>query len=263
MWATNLKIVAVGLVVIGFYTLVARIIPQLQSEVPQAVAVGPGASAEELIAAGEGVYGTVCTACHGLGTRAPNLLADHGGLGAIGARCLAVLGTGCKDYLTRSLISPGDSVVPGFANIMPDMRTQLDANQIWAVVAYLQSNGGEVTVSAQDLEAGGAGAAAAGAGGGGAKGPTLSATTDPRQLLQEKACIGCHAIDGQGPPIGPSFDGMGSRLTRNQIREAILNPGATIAKGYEQFAGMMPPNFGDQLSAAQLERIVDFLASRK
>ena len=27
-----------------------------------------------LIAAGEGIYNTVCTACHGLGTRAPNLL---------------------------------------------------------------------------------------------------------------------------------------------------------------------------------------------
>lgn len=257
MWATNLKIVALGLAVIGFYTAVARIIPQLQSEVPQPVVVGAESSPEELITAGEGVYSTVCTACHGLGTRAPNLLSDHAGLGPIGARCLARLGAGCKDYLSTSLTSPGDSVLEGFANIMPDMQTQLDANQIWAVIAYLQSQGGEMTVTGEDIQRTAGTVATAGGG------ATLSATTDPLELLREKACLGCHAIDGQGPPIGPPFDGIGARLSRNQIREAILNPNSSVAKGFEQFAGMMPPNFGDQLSAAQLERIVEFLAGRR
>lgn len=257
MWATNAKILTLSLAVIGFYTLVAHIIPQLQSEVPAQVAVGPGASPEELAAAGERVYSTVCTACHGLGTRAPNLLTDHEGLGPIGARCLARFGAGCKDYLYHSLTAPGDSVVPGFANIMPDMRTQLDANQIWAVIAYLQSQGGEITVTAQDLEAATSSPTSP------AAGAPLTATTGPRELLREKGCLGCHAIDGAGPPIGPPFDGIGSRLSREQIREGILNPNATVAKGYEQFAGMMPPNFGDQLTAAQLEAIVNFLAGRR
>ncbi|GBD31932.1 MAG: hypothetical protein KatS3mg081_2352 [Gemmatimonadales bacterium] len=257
MWATNAKIVALSLAVIGFYTLVAHIIPQLQSEVPAQVAVGPGASPEELAAAGERIYSTVCTACHGLGTRAPNLVTDHEGLGPIGARCLARFGDRCKDYLYHSLTAPGDSVVPGFANIMPDMRTQLDANQIWAVIAYLQSQGGEITVTSQDLESAPAQTAQP------AAAAVLSATTDPRELLREKGCLGCHAIDGSGPPIGPPFDGIGSRLTREQIREGILNPNATVARGYEQFAGMMPPNFGDQLTAAQLEAIVNFLAGRR
>jgi mono/diheme cytochrome c family protein len=258
MWATNAKIVALSLAVIGFYTLVAHIIPQLQSEVPAQVAIGPAASPEELAAAGERIYSTVCTACHGLGTRAPHLVTDHGGLGPIGARCLARLGDGCKEYLYRSLIAPGDSVVAGFANIMPDMRTQLDANQLWAVIAYLQSQGGEITVTFQDLEA-----AAAASGQPAATAVASSTTTDPRELLREKGCLGCHPIDGTGPPIGPSFDGIGSRLNREQIREGILDPNATVAKGYEQFAGMMPPNFGDQLTAAQLEAIVDFLAGRR
>ncbi len=257
MWATNAKILTLSLAVIGFYTLVAHIIPQLQSEVPAQVAVGPGASPEELAAAGERVYSTVCTACHGLGTRAPNLLTDHEGLGPIGARCLARFGAGCKDYLYHSLTAPGDSVVPGFANIMPDMRTQLDANQIWAVIAYLQSQGGEITVTAQDLEAATSSPTSP------AAAAPPSATTGPRELLREKGCLGCHAIDGAGPPIGPPFDGIGSRLSREQIREGILNPNATVAKGYEQFAGMMPPNFGDQLTAAQLEAIVNFLAGRR
>ncbi|HWP38255.1 MAG TPA: c-type cytochrome [Gemmatimonadales bacterium] len=263
MWRTNLAIVVVALSVIGFYTTIAHLIPQLESEVPAAVSLGAGASPEELVTAGEQIYNQVCTACHGLGTRAPNLQADHAGQGPIGQRCAAQLGERCKDYLHRSLVTPGDSVLAGFQNIMPAMTTQLGNDQIWAVVAYLQSQGGEVTVSASDLDqtAGGAGAS-----GGGAPGPApgpSAGTTDPRQLLAQNACLGCHAIDGAGPPIGPSFDGMGARLSAERIRRGILSPNADTAQGFAQFAGMMPQTFGSQLTAAQLEAIVQFLAGRK
>lgn len=259
MWRTNLAILTLTIGVIGFYTAVAHLIPQLQSEVPAAVSLGAGASPEELVAAGEQIYNQVCTACHGLGTRAPNLLTDHGGQGPIGQRCAAALGEGCKDYLHRSLLSPGDSGLAGFQNIMPVMTTQLGGDQIWAVVAFLQSQGGEVTVSASDLAAAGAAGAAAGA----APASPISGTTDPRQLLTQNACLGCHPIDGAGPPIGPSFDGIGRRLSADRIRRGILFPNADTAQGFAQFAGMMPQTFGTQLSAAQLEAIVQFLAGRK
>lgn len=265
MWITNLKILGLGTAVVLFYTVVAHTIPQLESEVPQALSLSGDFTPAALAAAGEQVYTGAggCTACHGLGTRAPNLLTDHAGQGAIGARCLA-LGARCMDYLHTSLIDPGDSLVPGFANIMPDMRRQLgDPQAIWALVAYLQSQGGEITVTADEVEAAVAEAAAAGGTTGSAQPAARSTTTDPRQLLQETGCLACHVIDGAGPPIGPPFDGMGSRLNANQIREAILDPNATIARGYEQFAGVMPPNFGEQLSAAQLEAIVRFLAARR
>ena len=263
MWRTNVAILAVTVGVIGFYTAVAHLIPQLQSEVPAAVSLGSGASTEELVAAGEQVFNQVCTACHGLGTRAPNLLTDHAGQGPIGQRCAAALGERCKDYLHRSLLSPGDSLLSGFQNIMPVMTTQLDGDQIWAVVAFLQSQGGEVTVSASDLEAAGRGEGAAGSAAGAAVSAPAGGTTDPRQLLTQNACLGCHPIDGAGPPIGPSFDGMGRRLTAERIRRAILFPSADTAQGFAQFAGMMPQTFGTQLSAAQLEAIVQFLAGRR
>ena len=263
MWRTNVAILAVTVGVIGFYTAVAHLIPQLQSEVPAAVSLGSGASTEELVAAGEQVFNQVCTACHGLGTRAPNLLTDHAGQGPIGQRCAAALGERCKDYLHRSLLSPGDSLLSGFQNIMPVMTTQLDGDQIWAMVAFLQSQGGEVTVSGSDLEAAGGGAGAAGTAPGAAVSAPAGGTTDPRQLLTQNACLGCHPIDGAGPPIGPSFDGMGRRLTAERIRRAILFPSADTAQGFAQFAGMMPQTFGTQLSAAQLEAIVQFLAGRR
>ena len=56
---------------------------------------------------------------------------------------------------------------------------------------------------------------------------------------------------------------MGRRLSADRIRRGILMPNADTAKGYEKFAGMMPATFGQQLSAAQLEAIVQFLSDRK
>jgi mono/diheme cytochrome c family protein len=263
MWQTNLKVLAVALLVIGFYTMVAHIIPQLQSEVPEALALTGNVTPEALAAAGERIYNGAggCTACHGLGTRAPNLLTDHGGAGPIGARCGSRRpGMDCKAYLYESMTNPGAYVVPGFENIMPDMRRQLADDQIWATVAYLQSLGGEVTVTASDY---GKSTEAPTGTSPAASGPALTATMEPLQLLQEKGCVGCHAINGAGPPIGPSFDGMGRRLSADRIRRGILQPNADTARGYEKFAGMMPATFGQQLSAAQLEAIVQFLAGRR
>jgi hypothetical protein len=56
---------------------------------------------------------------------------------------------------------------------------------------------------------------------------------------------------------------VGSRRTADQIRRKILTPSSDTTKGYEKFAGTMPATFGQQLSAAQLEALVNYLASRK
>lgn len=262
MRATNLKVLALTLLVVGFYTLVARSIPQLESDVPEALTLGSDVTADQLVAAGERVFNGAggCTACHGLGTRAPNLRTDHAGQGPIGGRCgTRETGKDCKAYLYEALTEPGAFIVPGFENIMPDMRRQLPENQIWAAIAYLQSLGGDVTVTAADLPADGGETAS----GGGTPAAAFSTTTDPRQLLQENACLGCHAIDGTGPPIGPSFDGIGGRISAERIRRAILDPDAEIADGFDAYAGMMPKTFGQQLSAAQLEALVRFLSGRR
>src|ERR671915_357649 len=121
MWRTNLKVLVLTLGMLGFYTGVARIIPQLESEVPEALAFGADVTPEALVAAGERVYNGAggCTACHGLGTRAPNLLADHAGQGQIGARCgTRTPGVDCKTYLYESMTTPGAYLVAGFENIM-------------------------------------------------------------------------------------------------------------------------------------------------
>src|SRR5438046_8581339 len=154
MWVTNLKIVGVVLGVLSLYTLIANKIPQVQSEVPQALALGANVTPEQLVAAGEKVFNGIggCTTCHGLGTRAPNLLTDEKGTGPIGARCgRRETGQTCKQYLFESLDNPTAYVVPGYLPIMPVMTRQLSPQQVWAVIAVLESEGGPVDVTGDDI----------------------------------------------------------------------------------------------------------------
>src|SRR5687768_11769690 len=158
MWKTNLKVFGIVLGTLAVYTLLANSIPQIESEVPQELTFGADATPEQLATAGEELYNGAggCTACHGLGTRAPNLLTDDRGSGAIGARCAnRKPGVACKEYLHESMVKPNDFVVEGFQPIMPDMSRTLSPAQIWALVAFLQSTGGEVTVTGEDIAAAG------------------------------------------------------------------------------------------------------------
>lgn len=263
MWATNLKIVGIVFGTIAVYTVIANSIPQVESEVPKALVLTGDFSPEQLVAAGGDLYdgGGGCTACHGLGTRAPHLVADEAGLGEIGARCgQRVRGEDCKTYLYKSMTDPNDFVVDGYQPIMPDMRRTLSETQIWALVAYLESRGGVVTVSADDVAASGAGDEAS-------ETPTpgmpMLSTADPVELLRELQCIACHQLGDEGAPVGPAFTDIGGRVGADYIRRSILDPGGEIAAGYEQFAGVMPTNFGERLTAAQLEAIVAFLTEQR
>src|SRR5258705_1322326 len=262
MWATNLKILGVVLGTLAVYTLIANKIPQVQSEVPRALSLGADVTPEQLAQAGEQVFTGIggCTTCHGLGTRAPNLLTDEKGQGPIGARCgKRESGKDCKAYLHEALTQPGAFVVAGYEPIMPDMTRTLSPQQIWAVIAYLESQGGTITVSASDVPAASTTSTPSPTGGGGIAG----GSTDPMTIIRGAGCIGCHKIGAEGGAVGPDLTHVGGRLSPAGIREAILLPNAKVTKGFERFAGVMPKVFGDQLTGNQLEALVNFLAGRK
>ena len=264
MWAINLRIIGVVLGTLALYTLIANKIPQVQSDVPRALTLGANVTPEQLVSAGDQLYHGAggCTACHGLGTRAPNLLTDEKGQGPIGARCgKREAGKDCKAYLHESLATPRAYVVTGYEPIMPEMGRILSPQQLWALVAFLESNGGTVDVTASDIPASSTtsttsttSTASAGIAGG---------STDPMAIIRGAGCTGCHKINGEGGAIGPDLNHVGSRLSANLIRESILTPDAKIAKGFEKFKGIMPKTFGNQLTGAQLEALVQFLASHK
>jgi mono/diheme cytochrome c family protein len=263
---TMLKVAAVVLGTVSFYTLLANSIPQVESDVPKELTFTGDVTPEQLVEAGSELYQGAggCVACHGLGTRAPNLLADEGGTGLIGARCSTrVPGQDCKTYLHASLVKPGEYVVPGYQPIMPDMSRTLSPVQIWALVAYLESLGGTVTVSASDIpQSGGATGGQAQAAPAPAQ-PAATASLEPLEILRGQQCLNCHKLGAEGGPIGPAFDAIGRRLNKEAIRQGILLPNADTAKGFEAMAGTMPTNFGTALNAAQLEAIVTFLAGKR
>ena len=269
MWATNLKIVGVVLGTLALYTLIANKIPQVQSEVPQALTLGTNVTPEQLVAAGEKVFNGIggCTTCHGLGTRAPNLLTDEKGTGPIGVRCAKrEPGKSCKQYLYESLADPTAYVVSGYQPIMPVMTRQLSPEQVWAAIAYLEAQGGTVDVTGDDIAksksaTGAAPAASAAPSGGG--GGLAAGSTDPKQIIQAAGCLACHKLEGQGQVIAPDLTHVGSRRDADAIRRKILDPASSITQGYEKLAGIMPKTFGSMMSASQLEALVEYLAGHK
>ncbi|HYS19931.1 MAG TPA: cytochrome c [Gemmatimonadales bacterium] len=268
MWVTNLKVVGIVLGTLALYTLIANKIPQVQSEVPQALTLGADVTPEQLVAAGEKLFNGAggCTACHGLGTRAPNLLTDEKGTGPIGARCgKREAGKTCKEYLFESLDQPAAFIVPGYQPIMPVMTKQLSSAQIWALISFLESQGGTVDVTAADIPAQTAPAAGGGSPGASSAGGAAFAggSTDPMAIITAAGCLGCHKLNGTGGVIAPDLTHVGARRTADSIRRKILDPASSIAKGYEKMAGIMPKTFGTMMSAAQLEALVQFLASHK
>jgi mono/diheme cytochrome c family protein len=265
MWATNLKVVGIVLGTLALYTLIANKIPQVESEVPQTLTLGANVTPEQLVAAGEKVFNGIggCTTCHGLGTRAPNLLSDEKGTGPIGARCgKREAGKSCKDYLYESLDQPTAYIVAGYQPIMPVMTKQLSPQQIWAVIAFLESQGGTVDVTTSDIPATSSTSTTSPTGGGGGGG-LAGGSTDPKAIIQAAGCLACHKLDGQGQVIAPDLTHVGSRRSAESIRKKILDPASSIAKGYEKLAGIMPKTFGTMMNAAQLEGLVQYLAAHK
>ena len=45
-------------------------------------------------------------------------------------------------------------------------------------------------------------------------------------------CVRCHSLDGAGGQVGPPMDNIANILTREQILESLIEPGARLAPGY-------------------------------
>src|SRR5712692_10006265 len=133
MWATNAKIIGIVLGTLALYTLIANKIPQVESEVPQTLTLGANVTPEQLVQAGEKVFNGIggCTTCHGLGTRAPNLLTDEQGAATIVVRCgKREPGKSCKEYLYERLDGRATYEVKGYQPIMPVITKQLPPEQV-------------------------------------------------------------------------------------------------------------------------------------
>lgn len=82
---------------------------------------------------------------------------------------------------------------------------------------------------------------------------------DGEAIFTSAGCGGCHvfsAVPGAAGTAGPKLDGLA--LSDAAALEAIVDPDATIAKGYSK--GIMPASFKDSLSQEELDALAKFLA---
>ena len=87
-----------------------------------------------------------------------------------------------------------------------------------------------------------------------------------RTLFQGRGCVDCH--EPELCSVGPSLDGLfgsavqapGRGVTmvdESYVREAILNPSATVAVGYSP----MMPTFAGQLTEEELQALIAYIRS--
>jgi len=263
----GVKVGVFSLVVMGGYSWFANSIPQIESKPPQELSLeGGNVTPAQLVRAGEEIYKTkgTCEICHKIGekgTRAPDLA----GVGARAAK--AKPGTSGKAYLIESLIQPGAFVVEGYPPIMPAVDKPpiaLNRSEVWALTAFLESLGGTVEVTLNDIpQTVGAGATA---GAGGAPAP-VALPGDPEAgktvYMTKGGCLACHkAGDIPGTPVGPDLSQIAKIQTPDYIMKKILDPkGMGTVSGFPP--GVMPPTFGQTLTAKEYTDLVAFLLTLK
>jgi hypothetical protein len=144
-----------------------------------------------------------------------------------------------------------------------------------AVVSFLQSLGGDVTVTGQSRfpkwrgEGGEATAQAApqpAASTGAAPAAAAASGKNGQELVQQWACNTCHKFDGPDRLVGPSLWDIGARQDASYIRESILRPDAVIAPGFPpqvMQSTLESLGFYQKVALQDLNTLVDYLTSLK
>ena len=75
-------------------------------------------------------------------------------------------------------------------------------------------------------------------------------------------CARCHAVNGEGGPIGPALDAIATRKQEDYILESLIDPGAAIAEGFQGQVSPMPP-MGVLLTKQELADVMAYLMTHK
>jgi cytochrome c2 len=221
----SVKVAAFSLIVMGSYAYYANSIPQIESKPPQELSLeGGNVTPAQLVKAGEDLQdkGT-CEICHRIGEGDAPRPGHRGRAGKMKP------GMSGKQYIIESLINPGAIIVEGYPPIMPAVDKPpiaLNRSEVWALTAFLESLGGTVDVTLNDIPATvGAGAAA------GAAAAEIKLPGDPKAgeavFAGKGACIACHKAGAIGAsPVGPDLSQIANIQTpttscgRSSIRRA-------------------------------------------
>jgi cytochrome c oxidase subunit II len=77
--------------------------------------------------------------------------------------------------------------------------------------------------------------------------------------LFAQQCGSCHTLAdaGTSAQTGPDLDSVLPGQSAEEIRESIVEPDAEVSQGFQP--GVMPGNFGEELSEQQLDGLVEYL----
>jgi cytochrome c2 len=273
-----LKVLVFNLAVIGFFLYVGNSIPQQRKDPPQELELSADMAAADFIRAGQDIFfgkGT-CALCHEIGKKGERC-PDLDGVGARAETRVKEAnykGTASDgpEYIVESLMNPVVYVVEGYQPSMPPIGRQLNDLEMVAVVAFMQSLGGDVTVTGQARfpkwrgEGGEATAQTAAPSAGAAPAAAVASGKDGQELVQQWACNTCHKFDGPDRLVGPSLWDIGTRQDTNYIRESILRPDAVVTPGFPpqvMQSTLESLGFYQKVALQDLNTLVDYLASLK
>jgi mono/diheme cytochrome c family protein len=187
------------------------------------------------IARGRVLFSSKCGICHTLaqagttGTRGPNLddafaaAREEGGFDAA-----------TVEGIVKNQV---DNPRPSNGNPMANMPAHTaEGTDLDDIAAYLGKYAGVKGAKPPEVE-GGAGA----------------------QVFANNGCGSCHtlAAANSGGTTGPDLDEVLPGQSEAEIEESIVDPEAKIEQGYP--AGVMPQEFGSQLSEEELKQLIEFL----
>jgi len=169
-----------------------------------------------------------CSACHDLEGSG----ADLGpALGGIASRMN-------RTQLMGAILDPNAEIAEGFdEGLMPDdLGEEMHASELLLIVDYLMALPQAEVSDEEDDE-----------------GPATNAI----DAIDNHGCGGCHDLDGSEAELGPKLNGIANRMSRDELKAAILDPNAIIAEGFE--ADLMPDDFGDDIVDSEMTLILDYL----
>lgn len=217
----TLQIVLLTVGLTGFYGMVGQSVPQKEVHPPEVIEIAEDISADEMVDIGRGIFEGkgICNTCHTIGKSGSLRFPDLDGIAGRSATRRA--GMGALDYLAESLYEPNIFIVDGFSPGMPAINKPpigLTDQEILAVIAYLQTLGGEVTVDMQTKFVYTGGALEGGVVLADSDGGEATAGLSP---LESLGCVQCHDSANPAVPGSPSLNGISSRMNSDQLYLAL------------------------------------------
>ncbi len=197
--------------------------PVAKEPAPEGMVEGPATDAQAAI----DQYG--CAACHDL----------FGSGGEVGPALGGIAGRMSRVQIMQAIIDPNDTIAKGFeADIMPqDFGDTMFVSELELITDHI------MTLPVPNPAA--------------SDGTDEGPATTAQGVIENYGCAGCHDLEDSGADVGPALKGVGNRMSRDQIKTAIIDPNATIAEGFEP--DLMPGSFGDDMTDGELQLLLDYL----